>query len=155
MDDKDDNRPDLTDAVIRVCPACCTVNPGGPSTTCPHVQLARFAGVTPALGALLAEVASARRAYTDLNSKLKAAVLDAIRDGTALVETPRSPRAGADDAEVGSGGRRRDLSLAPSEPAALQRERPLAAPRRRRAGMPAVDPRQLTLLALSPPKGDA
>lgn len=147
MEKNDESRSDLSGAVIRVCPACCTVNPSGPSTTCPHVQLVRFEGVGAALEALLADVASARRTYNDLNAKLKAAVLEAVKDGAARIETPHRPHAGAGEAEHAA------LAHPTAVPAAKERARVSA--KRRRAGAPAVDPRQLTLLAFSPPKGDA
>ena len=139
---------DLSRAVVRVCPACCTVNPAGPSTSCPHVQLVRFDGLKPELEELLAEVAAARRVWGELNAKLKAAVLEATRDGSAEVETPgaskRKPEADAADER---------LRLAAQPEAAQPSGR--AAPKRRRTGAPPVDPRQLQLLAFSPPKGDA
>jgi len=152
--EKDERNSDLSSAVVRVCPACCTVNPSGPSTTCPHVQLARFAGVGPELEALLTEVATARRSYNELNAKLKATVLEAVRGGTAVVETPRKPRRSLEDV-YGASERPEALNLAPSERAPLAQDRTRMAPKRRRIGAPAVDPRQLTLLAFSPPKGDA
>ncbi len=153
MKGKEETRSDLASAVVRVCPACCTVNPSGPSTTCPHVQLARFVGVDAALEGLLAEVAAARRTYTELNARLKAAVLEAVRDGTAIVETPRKPRGTLEESFAAA--RTDEPAHAPTGRAAGVQERPRTPARRRRTGAPAVDPRQLTLLAYSPPKGDA
>lgn len=154
MDKGDDSRSELARAVVRICPACCTVNPAGPSAACPHVQLVRFDGLSPGLAALLAEVAAARRAYNELNARLRNMVLDAVREGAAEVETahkPRRPEAGEapDAARAGGPGPARSGTDAPS----AERGRPPA--KRRRTGAPPVDPRQLTLLAFSPPKGDA
>jgi hypothetical protein len=153
VDKPDESRPDLSSAVVRICPACCTVNPSGPSAACPHVQLVRFDGLSAPLETLLAEVAAARRAYNELNAKLRIAVLDAVREGAAEVETARKPRPSEADAAQEAAGKAGRLSLAHSETGAGERGR--AAPRRRRTGAPPVDPRQLTLLAFSPPKGDA
>jgi hypothetical protein len=153
--DNGEGGSDLAKTVVRVCPACCTVNPSGPSTTCPHVQLARFEGIGGELEALLAEVATARRTYNELNARLKAAVLEAVREGAAIVETPRKPGRSLDDSFGPAIEREQDLNLAPSERGSGSPERSRPAPRRRRTGAPAVDSRQLTLLAFSPPKGDA
>jgi hypothetical protein len=152
----DSTESTLDRAVVRICPACGVVNPGGPSVECPHLQLVRFDGVDPELGGLLAEVADARRQFVDLKALLKSTVLRALKDGRAAVETtskaPASelettPRSDADAA----------LSLThPEKPArSASRSRAHARARRKRGGQPAVDPRQLELLAQSPPKGDA
>jgi hypothetical protein len=147
--------PDLYLATERICPACCTVNPAGPSTGCPHVQLVRFDGLSAALQALLGEVAAARRTYNELNARLRAMVLDAVREGAAEVETARKPRSPEADAAAEAAGHAGSLSLSHSKTGAPAGERGRPATKRRRTGAPPVDPRQLTLLAFSPPKGDA
>jgi hypothetical protein len=147
---KDD---DIRKAVVRICPACGVVNPSGPSRECPHVQLIRFDGVDEDLERLLDQVAVARREYTDLVKRLKAAVLLAAKEGTAMVETTRKASSGEID-RLPSQGDRGALQLTP--PSAPRPDAPEKKPRkRRRKGPPTVDPRQLDLLALSPPKGDA
>jgi len=154
VDKPEESRSDLSSATVRICPACCTVNPSGPSVACPHVQLVRFDGLTGPLAALVAEVAAARRAYNELNAKLRTMVLEVVREGGAEVETARKPRApDGDMAQEAAGRAGRGPSR--SEPGAASGERGRAAPKRRRTGAPPVDPRQLTLLAFSPPKGDA
>jgi hypothetical protein len=155
VDKPEDSRPDLSSATVRICPACCTVNPSGPSGACPHVQLVRFDGLSAPLEALLTDVATARRTYNELNAKLRTAVLDAVREGTAEVETARKPRSAEGDAAEVPAGRGGNLSLAHSDTGAAAGARGRPAPKRRRTGAPPVDPRQLTLLAFSPPKGDA
>jgi hypothetical protein len=152
VDKPEEVRSELASATVRICPACCTVNPSGPSAACPHVQLVRFDGLNGALEALLSEVAAARRTYNELNAKLRNAVLEAVREGVAEVETARKPRA-ADRDPAQDVDRAARLSLDHSEAAAAARAKP--APKRRRTGAPPVDPRQLALLAFSPPKGDA
>lgn len=148
---------DLGRTVVRVCPACGVVNPAGPSKDCPHLQLVRFDGVDDLLAATLGELAESRRRYTELLGRLKGRVLDAVRAGRAVVETPRRVRNRALD----------DLGQPAAPPARLNLTHPEPPPqpkpaaaepgprRRRRSGAPAVDPRQLDLLAQSPPKGDA
>lgn len=155
MDKPEDSRSDISSATVRICPACCTVNPSGPSSACPHVQLVRFDGLHAPLEALLAEVAAARRSYNELNAKLRAAVLEAVREGAAEVETARKPRTAEGEAALEAQSRAGRLRLAHSETTPSSAERGRAAPKRRRTGAPPVDPRQLTLLAFSPPKGDA
>jgi hypothetical protein len=155
VDKPEESRSDLSSAVVRICPACCTVNPSAPSAACPHVQLVRFDGLSSPLEALLTEVAAARREYNELNAKLRTMVLDAVREGGAEVETARKPRGPEGDAVQEAAGRLGSLSLSHSGTGASAGERVRAAPKRRKTGAPPVDPRQLTLLAFSPPKGDA
>jgi len=160
VDDRDDSgRVDLKGEVVRICPACGVVNPSGPSGGCPHLQLLRFDGLDDDLERLLAEVAVTRRAYSELTGRLKRLVLEAARDGVAVVETPR--RVGSTRADVSSHGpqhgRALDLVHPAGPPAPARTNGPGKAPqkRRRRTGALPVDPRQLELLAQSPPKGDA
>ena len=155
MDKPEESHLDLSSATVRICPACCTVNPSGPSAACPHVQLVRFDGVNAPLEALLAEVAAARRSYNELNARLRTMVLDAVRERGAEVETARKPRAPEADVAQDPAGRLGSLSLSHSGAGAATGERGRAATKRRRTGAPPVDPRQLTLLAFAPPKGDA
>lgn len=145
---------DLAGAVVRLCPACGVVNPAGPTAGCPHLQLIRFDGVTAELAELLARVADARRGYNDLAGRLREHALAAVHAGQALVETvaerarrpvsaDRSrPRAAPERLELESPG----LPRLPTDPV---RARP------RRRSLPAVDSRQLDLLARGPAKGDA
>ncbi len=140
---------DLTGAVLYVCPACGVVNPSGPSESCPHVQLIRFDGVDGELTELLAEVAAARRGYNELVDRLKRTVKEAVRSGEALVETPGRRKPRAEEAEARE--RPEGLRLTNPEP-----PRPRKQPaRKKRRAPPPVDPRQLELLAMGPPKGDA
>jgi len=149
------NKVDLAAAVIRLCPACGVVNPAGPSAGCAHVQLIRFDGVPADLADLLARVAEARREYGDLSGRLREAALEAVRQGLALVETIAER-----GAAPGAGGRRpgrsapAGLELMSPPPARPRTAAEPAAPKRRRS-LPAVDPRQLDLLARGPAKGEA
>ena len=142
---------DLETAVIRICPACGVVNPSGPSEDCPHVQIVRFDGIDRELEDLLTPVAGARRSYSDLVALLKKTVIDAAREGTAKVETPRKIQPGEVDELYPKAVETESLSLT-----VVKSKAKSAKPRRRkRAGPAPVDPRQLDLMALSPPKGDA
>ncbi len=142
---------DLETAVIRICPACGVVNPSGPSEGCPHLQIVRFDGIDRELEDLLAQVAGARRSYSDLAALLKKTVIDAAREGTAKVETPRKIQPGEVDELYPKTVKAERLSLT-----ILKSKTKKAKPRRsKRTGPALVDPRQLDLLALSPPKGDA
>jgi hypothetical protein len=130
------------------------VNPGGPSGGCPHLQLVRFDGVGDELGEMLSSVAAARRRYAELSDRLKRAVMDAVKDGRAEVETTRKARA----SELESVLERMDgegLQLTHPEPPNRRPAKTGPRPQRKRRGPPPVDPRQLELLAQSPPKGDA
>lgn len=140
--------------MVRICPACGVVNPGGPSGACPHLQLVRFDGVDTALGETLSQLAEARRRYSELSQRLKDAVLEAVKDNRAEVETTRRARAG----DFEDGYRRLDgrgLRLTHPDPPERPPAKPQPRPRRKRSGPLPVDPRQLDLLAQSPPKGDA
>jgi hypothetical protein len=153
----DHERIDLGEAVVRICPACGVVNPGGPSKDCPHVQLVRFDGIDDLLAATLGELAASRRRYNELLERLKARVMEEVRTGRALVETPRRVRTPADGARPAALDPPERLSLTHPEPPRprpqTRSERP--ARRRKRNGAPTVDSRQLDLLAQSPPKGEA
>ena len=142
---------DLETAVIRICPACGVVNPSGPSEGCPHLQIVRFDGIDRELEDLLAQVAGARRCYSDLVALLKKSVIDAARMGAAKVETSRKIQPGEVDELYPKTVKAKRLSLTVVKSKAKKTK-----PRRsRRTGPAPVDPRQLDLLALSPPKGDA
>ena len=148
---KKEKTADLETAVIRICPACGVVNPSGPSESCPHLQIVRFDGIDHELEDLLAQVAGARRSYSDLAALLKKTVIDAAKNGTAEVETPRKIQPGEVDELYPKAAKAERLSLT-----ILKSKAKKAKPRRRRRTGPApVDPRQLDLMALSPPKGDA
>jgi len=152
--DSDSSAPSLDRTVVRICPACGVVNPRGPSGSCPHLQLVRFDGVGAELGEVLERVAEARRKYAELSEALRRVVMDAVRDGRAEVETTRKARASELGDVLDSVDRKR-LRLTHPKPPERAEEKPKPKPRRRRAGPPPVDPRQLELLAQSPPKGDA
>ncbi len=157
MTEKNSKKAVLAETVVRICPACGVVNPSGPCEGCPHVQLVRFDGVDGELENLIGEVARARGEYRELVSRLRNDAVAASRTGDAVVETPH--KAGSRDAEdlyppsMTEGGglhlthpraRKKDTSKADRPPR-----------RRKRIGALPVDPRQLDLLANSPPKGDA
>jgi hypothetical protein len=114
----------------------------------------RFDGVDAALGETLTQLAEARRRYAELSQRLKDTVLEAVRDGGAEVETTRRARA-ADFEEGFQRLDRRGLRLTHPDPPERPPDKPQPRPRRKRGGPPPVDPRQLDLLAQSPPKGDA
>ena len=148
---KNEKTADLETEVIRICPACGVVNPSGPSEACPHLQIVRFDGISHELEDLLKEVAGARRSYSDLVTTLKKTVIDAAKDGTAMVETSRKIQPGEVDELYPKTSEADHLSLTITKSKAKKPK-----PRqRRRTGPPPVDPRQLDLMALSPPKGDA
>lgn len=148
------SRP-LENTVVRICPACGVVNPSGPSDICPHLQLARFDGIDAELERLLGDVAAARRHFNALAEELKKAVLAAIRKRSAEVETTRKLR----PSEVETLGPR--AKMAQSE---LQLVNPEPVPKKQRVSKlsgkkspsrTTIDSRQLELLAMEPPKGDA
>lgn len=148
---KKEKTADLETAVVRICPACGVVNPSGPSQDCPHLQIIRFDGIDRELEDLLAQVAGARRSYSDLAALLKKTVIDAAKDGTAKVETSRKISPCEVDELYPKAVRAKSLSLTVVKSKAKKTK-----PRRtRRTGPAPVDPRQLDLLALSPPRGDA
>jgi len=157
LSDVDQSGPGTRVPAVRICPACGVVNPSGPSETCPHVQLVRIDDPGRDLESRLDEVAAARRRYTELVGRLKAEVKALVREGRAEVETPGRERARDEEAlgvEVGPGG---ELHLV--HPVGVgSRAEPEPRPpkkKRRKASLPRVDPRQLDLLAQSPPEGDA
>lgn len=143
----------IRDAVVRICPACGVVNPSRPSRECPHLQLIRFDGIDESLEELLDQVAIARRSYGELIGRLKEEALAAARRGIAEVETTRKVKSGELDSLSASqpGG---GLKLTPPSKLKDDAQERKATKRRRRGPQP-VDPRQLDLLAMSPPKGDA
>jgi hypothetical protein len=147
---------DLKHTVVRICPACGVVNPAGPSETCRHLQLAKFEGVDDDLGELLADVATARSQYAHLAGELKNRVKLAVRNQEAEIETPRKVRPSELDELQPDQGVPSLVLENPDPPPP-----PKAAPetkrirKRKLQGLPAVDPRQLDLIAREPPKGDA
>ena len=141
----------IRNAVVRICPACGVVNPSGPSPECPHVQLVRFDGIGPELEELLDRVAGARRTYGELIKDLKGMVLQAAKEGIARVEATRK----ASPSEIDRLADRGDEGLRLTPPRAPKKDPSPKPKKRRKKGPPAVDPRQLTLLAMSEPKGDA
>jgi hypothetical protein len=145
---------DLAGVVVRLCPACGVVNPAGPTAGCPHLQLIRFDGVPPDFADLLTRVAEARREYNDLSRMLRETALAAVHQGLAVVETvaERSKRPGTDDRHR-SRHAAESLQLESPEPPRSAADPVRAKPRRR--SLPAVDARQLDLLARGPAKGDA
>lgn len=153
MDEPKKQKEGIRDAVVRICPACGVVNPSGPSRECPHLQLIRFDGIDGGLEELLDQVALARRSYGELIGRLKEEALAAAREGIAEVETTRKVMSGELDSLSASqpGG---GLKLTPPAKRKDDTSDRKAAKRRRRGPQP-VDPRQLDLLAMSPPKGDA
>ena len=96
-------------------------------------------------------MAGARRSYSDLAALLKKTVIDAAKEGTAKVETSRKIQPGEVDKLYPKAVEAERLSLTVVKSKAKKTK-----PRRtRRTGPAPVDPRQLDLMALSPPKGDA
>jgi len=145
--------------VVRICAACGVVNPAGPAESCPHLQLARFEGLDPELESLLGRVAEARRRYFDLAAGLRSTVLQALRAGRAIVETPLragppTPIEGLNSRNIRPAPR---LALTSPEPPANRADEPRRRPRPApRSSLPReVDSRQLELLILGPPKGHA
>lgn len=140
--------------MVRICLACGVVNPAGPTNGCPHLQSARIDGVDKTLNDLLTQVAEARRRYSEMSSQLKSWLTDALRDGRAEVKTMREAQASAleDGYEHADTGQ---LRLTNPEAPASRTKKTRQRPRRARNTLAPVDPRQLDLLALSPPKGNA
>ena len=108
------------------------------------------------LAELLKRVAEARREYTALADRLREQALAAVHQGLARVETAGERKARPKGAEqrptrVSSG--RLELTSPMAAVRTSPAEAPLARPRRRT--LPAVDPRQLDLLARGPAKGEA
>jgi hypothetical protein len=148
------NGIDLAGAVVRLCPACGVVNPAGPSAGCPHLQLIRFDGVTPELAELLRRVAEARREYNDLAGRLREHALAAVHQGRAAVETVAERSRRPETAERPR-PRAAPERLALESPQAPRLPADQAKARPRRRSLPAVDARQLDLLARGPAKGEA
>jgi hypothetical protein len=121
------------------------------------LQLVRFDGVDDLLAATIGELAESRRQYNELLGRLKDRVMEEVRAGRAVVETPRRARRRDPQEQAPRPEPPERLSLTHPEPPRPKRSPASAsAPRRRkRNGAPPVDPRQLDLLAQSPPKGDA
>ncbi|MDJ0763454.1 MAG: hypothetical protein QNJ97_10735 [Myxococcota bacterium] len=153
----ENNYPEnLKKTVIRICPACGVVNPAGPSETCPHVQLARFDGISDALSELLDQVASARREFATLLTQLKEQVKSALRSQEAEIETPRKARPSEVDRLSPRAGAPAVAALSLTNPERTPRRSARSHNKSQRPPQPAsVDPRQLELIAREPPKGDA
>lgn len=148
------SRP-LQNAVVRICPACGVVNPSGPSEICPHLQLVRFDGIDAEMEQLLGEVAAARSHFNSLAHRLKKTVLSAARQGAAQVETTRTARpSDLDSLRPGAKRPAPELKLVNPEPV-MKKGRPSRRPNRSQPARSVIDSRQLELLALEPPKGDA
>jgi hypothetical protein len=146
---------DLGDAIVYVCPACGTVNPSGPSSGCPHLQLVRFDGVSEKLEDLILETANARRQYGRQVEILRRAVMTHIQNGNATVETPH--RASATDVErlYSSAGATPFSLSSPDASEGARKEKASTRSRSRSTSRSNVDSRQLDLLAYSSPKGNA
>jgi hypothetical protein len=156
MTEKKNRLGDLKHTVVRICPACGVVNPAGPSETCRHLQLAKFDGVDDDLSGLLADVAEARSRYAQLAGELKKQVKLAVRNQQADIETPRKVRSSELD-ELRPQPDVPSLVLENPDPPPPPKPSPETKRMRKRKlqGLPAVDPRQLELIAREPPKGDA
>lgn len=145
----------LQNAVVRICPACGVVNPSGPSEICPHLQLARFDGVNPEMEQLLGEVAAARSHFNALAATLKKTVIGAVRRREAEVETTRAARPSEVDAlRPRTKKQSPELQLVNPEPA-TGKPKAVTRPSKRPSARGGFDTRQLELIALEPPKGDA
>ncbi|MCK9521868.1 MAG: hypothetical protein M0R76_02345 [Proteobacteria bacterium] len=144
----------LGETIIRVCPACGVVNPQGPSNGCPHLQLVRFNGVPASLETVLMDVATLRRAYVEKLSSLKQRVRDAVQTGEGHIEVPRQIRAQDVDTLYSKAN---DAVFALSNPGMSSATPKADAPRARKSAPRSkpLDDRQLDLLLLAHPKGEA
>ncbi len=138
---------------IRICPACGTVNPAGPSEACPHLQLVRFRNLDEPLQDLLERMAAARNQFRETLGELKQFIGQATRKGEAEVVAAHKA-ARLSDIEALQRKAQGPLSLThpKTDP------KPKTTPKRKQRKPPtpeAVDPRQLALLIFEPPKGDA
>ena len=154
MNNEKEKLLELSNTVIRICPACGVVNPSGPSDECPHLQLIRFDGVPQELESLLNEVAQIRHSYTEIITKLKKQVKLAARDGIGEVETPRKIKSSEIDS-IYQSLKTKPLSLTHPTQRNKSHVKKHRLAKRKKTGPPAVDPRQLDLIAQSPSKGDA
>jgi hypothetical protein len=145
---------ELSEVVVRICPACGIVNPSGSSQTCPHLQLARFDGLNNDLAELLGEVARARCNFDELLGKLKQEIKEALRKHEAEIETRKEAMKSAAEKPQRQPPQAPALSL--ENPKPLPANPPRAKGRARKAAQPPpIDPRQLELIAREPPKGEA
>ncbi len=142
----------LEKTVVRICPACGVVNPAGPSDTCPHLQLARFEGLSTSLADLLAEVADARKTFTQAVAKLKETVKSSVRTHEAEIEATQSAR--SSQVEQLAPPMASDAPALALESPPLPKPRKPAKRRKKRVPLP-VNPKQLELIARAPAKGDA
>ena len=137
---------------VRICPACGTVNPAGPSESCPHLQLVRFHGLNESLSELLDRMAAARNQYRDTLAELKLYLNQAARLGQAEVVAAHKQARISDIEALQRKGR--PLSL--THPKLDPKPKPPAKRKQRKPPTPEpVDPRQLDLLIRAAPKGDA
>ncbi len=154
MADEPDTELNLRETTIRICPVCGTVNPAGPSDSCPHLQLFRIRSLDEPLADLLERMAVARNQFRDLLGELKRYMNTAKREGRAEV-VPAHKILRFSDIEPISKKPAQPLTL--THPAAEEKSK---APARKKSSRKAaepepVDPRQLALLILEAPKGHA
>lgn len=155
VDTRDAKEYELKEAVIRICPSCGVANPAGPSGGCPHLQLVRFNGVSESLEKMLGDVAVARREYASQVAKLKKEVMTQVRDGVASVETPHDIKASEVDGLYATAGKAGIFNLTHPEIKKSKQKRSTPPKKKKEVGIPAMDSRQLDLLAQSVPKGEA
>jgi hypothetical protein len=154
MDWESDTELNLKETAVRVCRVCGTVNPAGPSETCPHLQLFRFRSIDESMVDLLERMAIARNQFRDVLIELKSYLNNAVRNGSAEV-VPAHKVSRLSDMET--------LHKKPPSPLTLTNPKieetsKISAKKKQPRKPPApeaIDPRQLALLIREVPKGDA
>lgn len=143
---------DSKETMVRICPACGTVNPAGPSEACPHLQLVRFRSLDEPLADLLERMASVRTQFRETLLELKFFLNQAARRGDAEVVAAHKAARISDVEALQRKGMA--LSLTPPK-AEVKPKQPLKRKQRKPPTPESVDPRQLALLIRETPKGDA
>lgn len=152
MTRESDTETEFKATMVRICPACGTVNPAGPSDVCPHLQLVRFRSLDEPLAELLERMASVRNTYRDTLLELKFFLNQATRNGEAEVVAAHKATRISDVEAL----QRKGTPLSLTHPKVEVKPKPPPKRKQRKPPTPeSVDPRQLALLVRETPKGDA
>ncbi len=137
---------------VRVCPACGTVNPAGPSESCPHLQLVRFRTIDEPLSDLLERMAVVRNQFRELLLEFRMYMSSATKLGDAeIVAAHKSTKLSDID-----GITQKTPQLILTYPEKTERSKSqISSKKKKKSSPPPVDSKQLSLLIHDMPKGDA